>query len=98
MDRINQLLEYLGISEAFLAAPFPSDIENLCNRYPEKIAAICLVGPNEINNFAFKDYSKKLLVISGDTGATHLASSSLLNDLPDIRTFCLLYTSPSPRD
>ena len=59
MGSINQLFEHLGISEAFIAAPFPSDIENFCDKYPEKISAICLVAPNEVNNYAFKNYRKK---------------------------------------
>ena len=87
MGSINQLFEHLGISEAFIAAPFPSDIENFCDKYPEKISAICLVAPNEVNNYAFKNYRKKMMVIKSDRGPTHLAASSLKNDLPCIRTF-----------
>ena len=87
MDKINQLFEHLNIFHAYIAAPFPSDIENFCNNHHEKISGISFIAPNEINNSAFKNSGKKIMIISSDTGATHSAALSLKNEISDIRTF-----------
>tara|TARA_E500000331_G_scaffold34889_1_gene29030 strand:+ start:120 stop:311 length:192 start_codon:yes stop_codon:yes gene_type:complete len=54
VNKINQLLEHLNISEAFIAGQIPTDMVSFCNEYPEKVSGIGFIGATELIALPFK--------------------------------------------
>ena len=61
MNKINQLLEHLNISKAFIAGQIPTDMESFCKEYPEKVSGIGFIGATEIDSSLFKFTLRGLL-------------------------------------
>ena len=61
MNKINQLLEHLNISEAFIAGQIPTDMVSFCMEYPEKVSGIGFIGATEIDSSPFQVYAARTL-------------------------------------
>ena len=87
VNKINQLLEHLNISEAFIAGQIPTDMVSFCNEYPEKVSGIGFIGATEIDSSPFQVYAARTIIISSDRGITHSAALNFQNEIPEVKTF-----------
>ena len=85
MNKINQLLEHLNISQVFIAGQIPTDMINFCEENPEKVSGIGLIGTTEIDSSPFKSHGHRTIIISSNKGITHSAASNLKSDIPEVR-------------
>ena len=63
MNKINQLLEHLNISEAFIAGQIPTDMVSFCNEYPEKVSDVGVIGATEIDSSPFQAHVARTIII-----------------------------------
>ena len=82
-QRIIQLLQHLGIQQAHFAARGPADWSGLASTQPEVIASLTLVCPNSLSPNTLRALSPRLLVFTGDRGATAEAVQRTVTSLPD---------------
>jgi SAM-dependent methyltransferase len=68
-ERLSQLLRYLGIERAHLAARNVGDWYAFATTHPDRIASLSLICPAALDMRAFPELTERLLVISGDRGA-----------------------------
>ncbi len=80
-NQIDLLLEHLGICHAYLATQCPEDIEVFCKNHTEKVAGIALIGPNDVNGTAFKDYHNKIMFLKSDSGSTHTTAEDFRREV-----------------
>ena len=85
MNKINQLLEHLNISQVFIAGQIPADMINFCEENPEKVSGIGLIGTTEIDSSPFKSHGHRTIIISSNKGITHSAASNLKSERPEVR-------------
>ena len=85
MNKINQLLEHLNISEAFIAGQIPTDMVSFCKEYPEKVSGIGFIGATEIDSSPFQVYAARTIIISSDRGITHSAALNFQNEVPGVK-------------
>ena len=85
MNKINQLLEHLNISQVFIAGQIPTDMISFCEENPEKVSGIGLIGTTEIDSSPFKSHGHRTIIISSNKGITHSAASNLKSDIPEVR-------------
>ena len=87
VNKINQLLEHLNISEAFIAGQIPTDMVGFCSEYPEKVSGIGFIGATEIDSSPFQAHIARTIIISSDRGITHSAALNFQNEIPHVKTF-----------
>lgn len=68
-QRILQLFQHLGISQAHFASRMPQDWEGFLTTYPERVACLTLVCPSGLDPRALQPLGSRLLAIVADQGA-----------------------------
>ena len=86
-ERLVQLLQYLGITRAHIAARGGGDWGGLATRHPDCIASLTLICPRGMDPDALTALAPRLLVFAGDQGrpdalvrqaVTHLQEATLI--------------------
>jgi len=84
-ERILQLLQHLGISQAHFVGRTPADWTGLATTYPEVFCSFTLVGPGVIAPHAVSSLASRLLVFTGDQEASAERVRRVVGSLPDAR-------------
>jgi len=84
-ERILQLLQHLGISQAHFVGRTPADWTGLATTYPEVFCSFTLVGPGVIAPHAVSSLASRLLVFTGDQEASAERVRRVVESLPDAR-------------
>ena len=67
-DRIEQLMNHLGIEKAHFAGRYFPDIAGSLSNHPERIMSLTLVCPPALPSYAVRATGSKMLVFNGDRG------------------------------
>jgi SAM-dependent methyltransferase len=67
-ERLDALMQHLGLAAAYFATQVPSDIAGLAAQRPERIAGLVLCVPTRLDPAPFERVAPRLLMISGDAG------------------------------
>ena len=95
-ERILQVLQLLGISEAHFAARGAGDWSGLAVAHPEVISSLTLVCPQGFDPKILAAVAPRLLVFNSDQGATAEMVQRNLADLPDATIITLSgYSNPN---
>ncbi len=82
-ERVNALLQHLGIEQAHFAACMPRDWEGLVTAYPDMVSSLTLVCPMGLNVEALRAKSLPLLIVTGDRGRSAEEVKRSLASLPE---------------
>src|ERR1700674_4011954 len=69
-ERLDALMQHLGLAAAYFATQVPGDIAGLALGRPERIAGLVLCVPTRLDPAPFERVAPRLLMISGETGMT----------------------------
>ena len=67
-ERLDSLMEHLGLETAFFATQIPGDVANFAWRLPDRIKGLVLCVPTRLDALPFERVASRLLMISGETG------------------------------
>ncbi len=67
-ERLELLLEHLGLEAAHFAAQTAGDVAGLAAHRPERIAGLVLCAPTRLDPAPFEGVAPRLLMMSGDAG------------------------------
>ena len=82
-ERLVQLLEHFGLSEAHVAACRPEDWEGFVSRHPDRVVSLTLVCPHTMDTAPLRAVASRLAVITGDQGPSVARISQSLAIIPD---------------
>ena len=68
-QRVLQLFEHLGISQAHIAARVPQDWKGFVTTYRERVTSLTLVCPSGVDSRALQPLKSRLLAVVADQGA-----------------------------
>src|SRR5690349_1504589 len=88
-QRIEQLLEHLGLQTVHVASGYALDAVTVVRGVPARIASMTLVSPSRFFAEPCEGLADRVLFISGDRGPGADAVPSLLRDLPRARSLRL---------
>ena len=98
-DRLIQLLDYFGIEKAHFAGREPNDMKGLAAKYPERIASLTFVCPQDVNAEYFSSIGSRLLVFNGDRGPISEQVAGGVKRLPECTVITLAdYFAPGWAD
>jgi ubiquinone/menaquinone biosynthesis C-methylase UbiE len=67
-ERLDALMQHLGLATAHVATQVASDIAGLAAEHPQRIAGLVLCVPTRVDPAPFERVAPRLLLISGDAG------------------------------
>ena len=67
-ERIDQLMQHLGIDKAHFAGRVAADWTGSATSYPDRILSMTIVGLSGFDNDAMTNLAPRMLIISGDRG------------------------------
>ncbi len=88
-ERLNNLLDYLGIKDTFIATQMPGDLTEFCTTKIDRIAGLALVIPSRINPEALKALEEKVIILNGESGIPADTAQKAMFELPQARQVCL---------
>jgi ubiquinone/menaquinone biosynthesis C-methylase UbiE len=96
-ERIWQVLQHLGLTQAHVAARLPGDWQGLAITHPETITSLTLVCPPGMEPDLLGPLASRLLVIVGDQGRPAERAQRVVMNLPAATLHTLRdYVSPTP--
>ena len=88
-ERLNALMDHLGLEAAFFATQVPGDVADLAWGRPERIKALVLCVPMRLDARPFEHVAPRLLMISGELGLSAHMTRSAQEHLPNARRHIL---------
>ena len=76
-ERLNALMDHLGVEVAFFATQVPGDVADLAWGRPERIKGLVLCVPTRLDPRPFERVAPRLLMISGELGAPPAAKAAI---------------------
>src|SRR5262245_34858860 len=67
-QRLNALMDHLGLDQACFATQVPIDIADFAAKRPERVGGLVLCAPTRLDPRPFEAVASRLLMICGDTG------------------------------
>jgi ubiquinone/menaquinone biosynthesis C-methylase UbiE len=81
-ERLIALWDHLGLTRAHVASQIPADLADLAARYPERVGSMVLCIPVRLDAGPFTALAGRILMIAGDRGLTHDATTRAAARLP----------------
>ncbi len=81
-ERLNALMEHLGLEAAHFATQVPGDIAGLASGRPDRIKGLVLCVPMRLDARPFERVASRLLMISGELGLSAQMTLSAQEHLP----------------
>lgn len=88
-ERLDALLEHLGLERVFIATQMPGDIAEFCAARPDRVAGLALVVASRINPAAFAALGDRVMVLAGESGIPTDTADAAAPGMPDARQFRL---------
>ena len=82
-ERLNALMDHLGLEAAFFATQVPGDVADLAWGRPDRIKGLVLCVPMRLDARPFERVAPRLLMISGEMGLSAQMTRSAQEHLPD---------------
>ncbi len=82
-ERLNALMEHLGLAAACFATQVPADVAGLAAGLPERINGIVLTVPVRLDAKPFERVAPRLMMISGETGLSAETTGRAHERLPE---------------
>jgi ubiquinone/menaquinone biosynthesis C-methylase UbiE len=96
-ERIVEVLQHLGITQAHIAARVPGDWQSLATTHPGTIASLTLVCPQGMEPNLLGPLAARLLVIAGERGQPADRARRVITNLPEATLYILPgAASPTP--
>ena len=83
VERLNSLMEHLGLEAAFFATQVPGDVADLAWGRPDRIKGLVLCVPMRLDARPFERVAPRLLMISGETGLSAEMTRRAQEHLPE---------------
>ena len=84
-ERLDALLEHLGLNQVFMATQMPGDIAEFCAKRPERVSGLALVIASRINPAAFAPLGDRVMVLAGESGIPTDTADAAAPGMPDAR-------------
>jgi SAM-dependent methyltransferase len=89
VERLNSLMEHLGLEAACFATQMPGDVAGLAAERPERISSLVLCVPVRLDAGPFERVAPRLLMISGDAGLSAETTRRAHERLPEAQRHVL---------
>jgi hypothetical protein len=88
-ERLNSLMDHLGIEAALFATQVPGDVGDFAWELPHRIEGLVLCVPTRLDARRFERVARRLLMISGETGLSAQTTLSAQEHLPEAQRYIL---------
>ncbi len=93
-ERLNSVMDHLGVETAFFAAQVPGDIADLAWGRPDRIKGLLLCVPTRLDARPFERVAPRLLMISGEKGLSAQVTRSAHEHLREAQRHTLQGYNP----